>query len=149
MWGRETNRKASGDVSTCSLLEQRPGGSGGILISSGDMFLTFSENKAARETENMMVRRLIPTGAAFPFCSGLQALARWNSPDHFNGSLLCTSILLMRTKMCLEPIIELPRNNTIFVCFMCPALLMHTAVECGPFRLWHGAFDMVPAWDLA
>lgn len=50
-WGNKSN--SSGGVSTCSLLEQRPGGSGGILISSGDMFLTFSENKAGKETENM------------------------------------------------------------------------------------------------
>lgn len=40
-----------GGVSTCSWAEQRPGGSGGILISSGDMFLTFSENIAGKETE--------------------------------------------------------------------------------------------------
>ena len=36
---------------TWSWLEQRPGGSGGILMASGDMFLTFSENRAGRETQ--------------------------------------------------------------------------------------------------
>lgn len=51
IWVNKSN--SSGGVSTCSLLEQRPGGSGGILISSGDMFLTFSENKAGKETKNM------------------------------------------------------------------------------------------------
>lgn len=40
--------------STCSWLEQRPAGSGGILISSGDMFLTFSENEADIKTEAHM-----------------------------------------------------------------------------------------------
>lgn len=51
MWVNKSN--SSGVVCTCSLLEQRPGGSGGILISLGDMFLTFSENKAGKETKNM------------------------------------------------------------------------------------------------
>ena len=36
---------------TCKWLEHRPGGSGGILISSGDMFRTLSEKEAAERTE--------------------------------------------------------------------------------------------------
>lgn len=39
---------------TCRWLEQRPGGSGGILISSGDIFRTFSENCAAKEEEKIL-----------------------------------------------------------------------------------------------
>lgn len=90
--GWEINQRASGDASTCSLLEQRPGGSGGILISSGDMFLTFSENKAARDTENTMVRLLVSTRAAFPSprrpasprTSGQLGSARWSHVVHFD-----------------------------------------------------------------
>lgn len=36
---------------TCKWFEHRPGGSGGILISSGDMFRTLSEKEAAERTE--------------------------------------------------------------------------------------------------
>lgn len=42
---------SGGGISTCSWVEQRPGGSGGILISSGDMFLTFSENRAGKKAK--------------------------------------------------------------------------------------------------
>lgn len=39
-------QQKSGFIPTCKWLEHLPGGSGGILISSGDMFRTLSEKEA-------------------------------------------------------------------------------------------------------
>lgn len=44
---------------TCRLLEQRPVGSGGILMSSGDMFLTLSEKDAEHTKNTHKHQRLI------------------------------------------------------------------------------------------
>lgn len=148
MGGWEINQRASGDASTCSLLEQRPGGSGGILISSGDMFLTFSENKAARETENTMVRLLVSTRAAFPSPC-------WPaSPRTSRTARICSMVprcalrrCLITTKMCLQPLIELPRNNKkSFLCLFYVSCVANAHCGMQPFWMRHGALDMAPGW---
>lgn len=152
IWRWDTNQRTGEDMSTCSLLEQRPGGSAGILISSGDMFLTFSENKAARETENSMVKYLSSTGAAFNCalaCKPSQVGTRISSMVPGSALHLC----LIRTKMCLQPLNELPRNNKkrSFVCWTCPALLMHIILECSPLgcHTWYCILDGGSLWGRA
>lgn len=156
MRGRGINQRASGDASTCSLLEQRPGGSGGILISSGDMFLTFSENKAARETENTVVR-----ASAF-HSSSIPGSAPACKPSHVRTARIRSTTVpcralwrcLITTKMCLQHLIELPRNEGgkfppfVFCVLRCRYTLCTAALWDATGSSSYGAC-MVPAYGAA
>lgn len=65
---------------TCSCLEQRPGGSGGILILSGDMFLTFSENIAVNTNTNITATFSASAASRLSACPHMQTYQLKTAP---------------------------------------------------------------------